>query len=239
MIREALVVRGWLDYPYTRQYAYSIPYFYQIVQSTIWGMGLPLGLFAWGGAALFLYEFWRQREWRGAYLLSWALVYFVLIGAQYAKYPRYLLPLLPITYVMAAEAFTSLRVSQASLNIMLSIVLGTSLVYSIAFTSIYGREHPWLTASRWIFENIPQGATVAVEEWDDALPVQVEAGGIIHRGSEFNSLTLSLYAQDNNAKVLAIANALSARRRSDPLQPTSIWKRRTPFGSLPAHVSIL
>ena len=103
----ALVARGWLDYPYTRQYAGTIPFVYQINQSTIWGMGLPLGIFAWMGTALFVWQWWRTRAWNNGFLMSWALVYFLTIGAQYAKYLRYLLPMLPFMFLMATAGFKS------------------------------------------------------------------------------------------------------------------------------------
>jgi hypothetical protein len=209
VIRESLVARGWLDYPYTRQYAHTLPYVYQIVQSAVWGMGLPLGIFAWGGAALFVYGYWRHRGWRGAFALSWALIYFILIGAQDVKYPRYLLPLLPMLYLMAARALLTTRLPRGILVTILGFVLGASTVYSLAFVSIYGLEHPWLTASRWIFQNASPGATALVEEWDDALPVQIEAGGVTHRGSELQSIVLRLYGPDDGPKLEAIADALS------------------------------
>jgi 4-amino-4-deoxy-L-arabinose transferase-like glycosyltransferase len=209
VIREALVARGWLDYPYTRQYANSLPYIYQIVQGAIWGMGLPLGILAWGGAALFVYRFWRRRGWREAFVLSWSLLYFIFIGAQYVKYPRYLLPLFPLLFIMAAQAFLTLRLPRGIPVTLLGFVLGASTLYSIAFVSIYGREHPWLTASRWIFQNTIPGSNILVEEWDDALPVQIKVGGVSHRGSELQSTTLRLYEPDNSAKFEEIADALS------------------------------
>ncbi len=101
---ELLVARGWLDYPYTRQYANRLPFIYQIVQSSIWGMGLPLGLAAWAGSALFVYQWWKTREWRTGLVVSFALVYLLTIGGQFAKYLRYLLPALPFLFIMAAAA---------------------------------------------------------------------------------------------------------------------------------------
>lgn len=212
VIKEALVARGWLDFPYTRQFSTDLPYLYQIDQTAIWAMGLPLGVVAWGGAALFLVQFWLKRSWRGAFLLSWGLVYFILVGAQYVKYPRYLLPLLPILYVMAAQAIRSLRLWRSTLAIGFTFVLTVTILYSLAFVSIYGREHPWITVSRWIYANLPPGSTVAIEEWDDALPVQAQVGGITHRATEFKSTVLSLYGPDDEAKVTSISDSLA---RSD------------------------
>lgn len=210
VIRETFVARGWLDYPYTRQFAGTLPIVYQVTQSSLWGMGVPLGIFAWGGGILFLWQCWKMRAWRDTFLVSFALFYFFTIAFQHAKYLRYVLPLLPVLYIIAACAWMRVlgtrRVVVAALGIL---VLGASLLYALAFTQIYTREHPWLTASRWIYQNVPSGSTLAVEEWDDALPVQLELGGIIHFGSEYPQVVLHMYDDDSDEKRSVLAKALA------------------------------
>ncbi|MGB8644535.1 MAG: glycosyltransferase family 39 protein [Anaerolineae bacterium] len=212
--REGLVARGWLDYPYTRQYANTIPFLYQIAQSAIWGMGLPLGIVVWGGGALFLYQAYRKRDGASLFLLFWALVYFLAIGAQYVKYPRYLLPLLPVLYLMAARAIsTGALVNRGWGRVIVGVgtmaVLTLSLVYAFAFVSTYGREHPWLTVSRWMFENVQPGATLAIEQWDDALPVQASVDGVVRTGSEYPALTLPIQDPDDENKRNSLAQTLA------------------------------
>ena len=49
-------------------------------------------------------------------------------------------------------------------------VLG-GIFWSLAYVNgVYNREHTWLTASRWMYENIPSGSTILWEVWDDPLP---------------------------------------------------------------------
>lgn len=212
--REMFVARGWLDYPYTRQFNGTLPVVYQVWQSAVWGMGLPLGIFAWGGGALFLVQWWKTRAWRDTFLLTFALIYFLTVAFQYAKYPRYLLPLLPVLYILAACAWRRIfekRFSRALLafSLLAFSLLALSFLYSLAFTQIYTREHPWLVASRWIFENIPAGKTLTVEQWDDALPVLVQFPGGARRGSEYKQIALPMYDDDTDAKRRALADALS------------------------------
>ncbi len=47
---QSEMVRRIRDYPYTRQYEDTVPYWYFIRQNITWGMGAPLGILAWGGA---------------------------------------------------------------------------------------------------------------------------------------------------------------------------------------------
>ena len=46
---QSEMIRGIRDYPYTRQYADTTPYWYHIRQLAVWGYGLPLGVVAWAG----------------------------------------------------------------------------------------------------------------------------------------------------------------------------------------------
>jgi hypothetical protein len=41
----------------------------------------------------------------------------------------------------------------------------------MAFSSIYNRPNSRIQASRWIYQNLPQGATLANEHWDHGLPI--------------------------------------------------------------------
>lgn len=210
VIRETLVARGWLDYPYTRQYAGTIPFVYQVTQGAIWGMGLPLGILAWGGGALFIVQ-WRKRgEWRDTFMLSFALIYFLAIGLQYTKYLRYLVPLLPVLYIMAAAALKRMFGNRRAMGaVVIATALVLSAVYALAFVQIYAGEHPWLTASRWIYENVPVGRTLTVEQWDDALPTLIRFQGGERRASDYTQITLPMYDEDTDAKREAIVSALT------------------------------
>ena len=170
---QAAIARGVLDVPYTRQFHATWPYLYSVVQQLRWGMGWPLGLAAFGGLA---YASWRavreppsRAEW---VLLAWGVPYFAFVGALYAKFPRYLLPLTPLLALYAARMLTTLRHRACRLALF---IIYSSLIYSLllclAFVSLYHSPHPWLAASNWFYENVPQGAVVAVEEWDHPLPL--------------------------------------------------------------------
>jgi YYY domain-containing protein len=50
------------------------------------------------------------------------------------------------------------------------VVIGT-LIYALAFSSIYSRPNSRIQASRWMYQNLPQGSVLANEHWDDWLPI--------------------------------------------------------------------
>jgi hypothetical protein len=106
---QAALARGVLDVPYTRQFHGTWPYLYPVVQQLRWGMGWPLGLVAFGGLA---YGVWRavrepprRAEW---VVLAWAVPSFAFVGALYAKFPRYLLPLTPLMAIYGARMLVAL-----------------------------------------------------------------------------------------------------------------------------------
>jgi len=223
---EWFVARGWLDYPYTRQYADTPPFIYHIVQSAIWGMGLPLGIFAWLGSALFAWQWWRTRDWRDGFILAWAIIYFFAIGAQHAKYLRYLIPLTPFLFVMAAVAFSRFRFqlsrhtqyatpntqhttrnTQHARRITLALILCASFVYALAFVSIYGREHPWITISKWIYANVPKDTAMIVEHWDELMPVSLRLGEP-RSPTEYRQTMFPFFDDDTPSKRDALVDAL-------------------------------
>ena len=209
---ELLVARGWLDYPYTRQYANTLPFVYPILQSSVWGMSLPLGIFAWGGSAWFAWRGWRERDWRAGLLVAWAGLYFFSIGAQHAKYLRYLLPLTPFLFIMASAGLAACvsRFAAFVSRVAVGAALGGALVYSLAFVSLYAREHPWIEISRWVYANVPMQATLATEYWDDQLPLPMQLNGVMRAPSDFRYVTLPLYDDDDAQKIDALVEALSA-----------------------------
>ena len=84
VIEQSEMVRRIRDYPYTRQYIDTTPYWYQVRQLATWGLGWPLGLVAWAGL---LYASLRGMRWRFglAYLgVGWGLpIAILLISASF------------------------------------------------------------------------------------------------------------------------------------------------------------
>lgn len=207
---EMFVARGWLDRPFTLQFVDTLPIIHPVTQTMIWGMGLPLGLFAFGGAAYFIWVWWRQREWADGLIVSWALAYGIVATTQFAKYPRYLLPLLPFLFLMAV---VSIRYYAPDLSYKIiyagaAVIAIFTLAYVFAFVGIYSREHPWLTISKWIYANVPAQSRLAVEHWDDTLPVPIQFGGQTRNLNDFQMQTLPMFDADDDKKLQTLVDAL-------------------------------
>ncbi|MBN9386989.1 MAG: tetratricopeptide repeat protein [Chloroflexi bacterium] len=55
-------------------------------------------------------------------------------------------------------------------------------VWALSFSQIYGQEHTMNQATRWMFQNIPQGATISTEQWDESLPTRITGQTLFDKG---------------------------------------------------------
>ena len=96
-------------FPFTWQYADTPAFVYQIQQTSVWGLGLPLGIAAWLAAPVTAWLAWRggisQRA--DLLLLAWAVPAFVFLELFEVKFLRYVFPLLPFYILMAARMLTA------------------------------------------------------------------------------------------------------------------------------------
>ena len=214
VVAEGGMVRGIRDYPYTRQYAGTAPFLYQVSQTTLWAMGLPLGVVAWGGLLFALWRGFRHRQPSEILLLAWVVPYFLIAGSFYVKFLRYMLPLFPFLCIMGAKMLLSLRewftgrAARSAWQIIPGSVVALSLLYSLAFVSIYSRPHSRLQASEWIYRNLSPGSTLALEHWDDDLPLGTAVSGEPRSISEYRTVTMALYEPDDEAKYQEIVDNL-------------------------------
>lgn len=166
-------------------------------QMIAWGMGPALGITAWLGVVFAAVWAFRKRD--GAWLipLAWVLGYFVFMGAQFSLYMRYFLPLYPTLAVLAAfllyrtwwwagsaDPFATLGRAGARLSALrpgvpyvaraaVGVVIALTVLMGLAFYHIYTEPVTRVSASKWIYENVPAGSVIGHEHWDDSVPYQV------------------------------------------------------------------
>lgn len=55
--------------------------------------------------------------------------------------------------------------------ILAAVGLAGGLFWGAAFVNgVYRQPHPWITAALWMKDNVPPGAVILCEQWDDCLP---------------------------------------------------------------------
>jgi YYY domain-containing protein len=207
------IVNGSFDVPFTRQFIGDIPVRYELGNLVHWGLGPMLGiavLIAVGAAIWGI----RRRSFAELVLLSWIVPYFVLVATAEAKFMRYLVPIVPALVILTVAFALRLLPERPTRTIRfiapvtgITLVLAGTLGWSLAFESIYHRTNTRIAASEWIFQNIPQGAKLTAEYWDDSLPLPLE--GHPYPTPYYSQITMDLYAdRPNEEEFTYIANTL-------------------------------
>jgi uncharacterized membrane protein len=164
-----------------------------------------------------------QRAFAPLLLLSWALPYFLIVGSSFAKFARYMLPLLPILAIALALALRWLGESRPRLAKGLQwAVVVFSLGHGLGYGLTYLQTHPWVAASQWAFDNVPavtEDASVPGgrrptrtlnEDWGDDLPVDVEgAANLRYEGLKGRPGQVNIVEWDSANKLQRLSRSLS------------------------------
>ncbi|MDE3091364.1 MAG: glycosyltransferase family 39 protein, partial [Chloroflexota bacterium] len=222
------LVAGKIDFPPGHQWTDRPAYIFPFENMVLWGLGLPLGLAAWAGLALAFYRLVRYREWQHLLIVVWVGVTFGYSGQQFVKTMRYFLQIYPFLALLAGYFIVTLwdkvtedggrrtdvrfgrpssvfrRASQIAVGMVALVVIGYTLFWSLAFTTIYTVPVSRVTASRWIFDNVPQGSVIANEHWDDPLPLRIDGkdpyGGMYRGLSSSPDSLMDWYGEDTPEK---------------------------------------
>lgn len=208
------MAEGSVEFPYTLQYAGTVPFLFHI-QNLFWGLGPALLAAAAGGLGLAGYELVRRRRFEHLLVVAWVVLAFLYFGGQYVKYMRYLLPIYPLLALLAGYLLWRVgsevrrrverpgRRALAAWAVVILVVAGT-LAWAWAYTRIYSEPLTRVQASQWIYANVAPGSAVAVEHWDDPLPLIIPE----HSPQQYRQLSLELYNDDNPAKLEIMINQL-------------------------------
>jgi YYY domain-containing protein len=159
--------------PYTNQYIGVPKYLYEIEQIVLWCMGPALGLAALWATARQTVGAARDRSGAQLVLLSWVIPYFLVTGWFEVKFVRYLLPIYPIVILWAAAWLWEKAQRSRLGRVALWTVVGMTVAQMLAFLSIYQRPHTVVTASDWVYRNVPAGSTLLTQHWDEGFPFRL------------------------------------------------------------------
>ena len=216
--------------PFTVQYVDSTPFLYELRQTSLWALGLPLGIVAWGGLVFTMgFTLFRlagkSRAPRGELLLlAWVLPNVLLLSMFEVKFLRYIFPIIPFLVLMGsgmliwmldrARSFPTTFLSVGGERLqsvvtrhvpravigIIAIVVAATAFYAIAFETVYARPHPAVQASQWINENVPRNATIVTDNHWD------EGIPDIHR---YRVRQIPIFEPDTGTKMDTMATHLS------------------------------
>lgn len=169
------------------------------VQMVFFGMGLPMAIII---VASLVWLLTQIRQTKLFLFLFWIFLFLVYQSLQFAKPMRYFSPIYPMLAIAAGvfAGHSLCWIKKKSPH----WIIGLLLLWPLAFLSIYLRPNTRVAASQWIFQNISKGSTLAVEHWDDPLPLCLPQQPC----SQYTILTLPVFDPETPAKWQAINQIL-------------------------------
>ena len=195
LAESSRLASGAADTPPGLQWAGRTPLVFAWINLVVWGWGLVAGIAAWVGWTAAGIETIRRRRLEHVIPVAWVALLFLYQGTRWNPTMRYFLPIYGALSVLAAwmlvrwstrapgsesRWWTTPRVAWS----VSAVVLGSTLVWALAFTNIYRAPHTRVVASDWLYRNVPRGSGIASEHWDDGLPLRMYGldpyGGMYH-----------------------------------------------------------
>lgn len=206
--QQRRAIAGEFMFPPQWQWVNKTAFWFPFKNIIVWGFGLPLGLGVIAGLPLSGYELYKnlRNASRKHHLLDnlssptllsivWILGSFLYRGGAFVKTMRYFFALLPFLILLFVNALYLLKKKhKQAFYTTFYIVFGLSLLWSMAFSSIYKQDTTRVAASKWVYQNVPETATYANEHWDDGIPFGTE--GVEVRYYQ-NSQEIEVYNQES------------------------------------------
>lgn len=142
-------------------------WFYYITGALHRGMGQPLEIFS---LTAVVYAMFRHRK-KDILLVSFPLVYYLIMGKFLRHHDRYILPIVPFLTIAAAMFVVEIasKISQSKLRqnfILVGLAIAIILFPSIRvirYVDLTTKKGTGLEAKEWIEENIPHKSRIAYE----------------------------------------------------------------------------
>lgn len=185
---------------YTRQFENTIPWLFQFI--TIFP-------FSHGQAQLFLFVLgFFFLPWRNGYIniLRLAfLMYFLPSGWLYAKWSRFMAPVMPImtllAYIFVLHVVGRWRARLVQgIGIIVGLVLLTA--QGVAYLPIYASRDVRFEASEWMIKNIPEGSHVLLET-GNVVNLPIQDPDTPYQPSSFTVRPLDVYNLDGSSELQA------------------------------------
>jgi len=190
-------------YPPGIQWIKTKPIIFPGKNLLIWGLGIPLSVLVI--IAVFRYcQRLIKRKRKDLFhppviSLFWIFFLFIFQGVQFVKTMRYFLPIYPFLALIAGQFLGEL--SKKIRKRFLILILVPLFIYPFSFLAIYSRSHSRVSASEWIFDQVPSGSVLSCEHWDDCLPLPIKP-------TRYRTEMLHLYDRDDRDKWLTLSRQL-------------------------------
>ncbi len=210
-------------FPPAVQWLTTKPIIFPLKNIIIWGLGLPLGVISFVSIIFLIYKALKYlinvlkkktktfnnltiEQYGSSLILFWILFLFTYQGLQFTKTMRYFLPIFPfLTIISANFSINFLFKKFKSFYLLLITYCLLLIIWPISFLKIYSHPHSRVTASEWIYQNIPKGSTLSCDAWDDCLPLNIEGVGYLN---QYKILSMEPFATNTPEKQILFSQQL-------------------------------
>jgi hypothetical protein len=186
---------------YTRQFLMEQPITFQLARVFPYALGTVMTLFGIGG-------FFCLRVRSSAHaIVRFAIVLCVVANSfLYAKWTRFLAPMLPLLTLFAIlmwiQLLESVRPLAKTNRLIAAYSLGLlfcmMIVPGIAFVQIYTNKDVRLVASMWMYDHVPIGSTV-LSETANVIDIPIEGDGTVRPpGYNITNISFNFYDLDES-----------------------------------------
>ncbi len=175
---EANVARGISPVFYTRQFIDTIPFWFQFNKVFPWVLGLPMFAVLIFSFLIFLKRFLKLKfkilNSKFYILTSSFLPWFIFNSLLFAKWTRFMIPILPFLILFIVWGIKELKMKsapatprahrgRAKLKIFHYLILFFLILPGVIFMKIYFQPDIRVQASRWMNENLPAKSKIVYE----------------------------------------------------------------------------
>lgn len=137
----------------------------------------------------------------------WLLGFFAYQGSRLVTSMRYFYPMYPYLALAGAVGLLIIvsKTKQSYQKAMLCLLVLGILIWPLSFMAIYTRPHSRVSASEWIYKNIPSNAYIITEYWDDPLPSTLPG----YQHGLYKGSQIAIFDQDSSQKTLSIMSEIA------------------------------
>lgn len=199
-------------YPPGVQWIHKTPILFSLVNLAVFGVGIPYFIVIITGAVWIMSKIKYQmskphlkvKNSELLIIMLWVLLFFLYQSTTYVKSIRYFIFIYPFLAIFAAFGVDGLFKVFKYKNIVKVSIVVLILIWPVMFSSIYLHEHTRVTASKWMFQNLPSNSVILGEYWDDPLPLPVDNT----YGKHFTIQLLHVFDPDTAPKWQVMNSAL-------------------------------
>ena len=177
-------------YPPAVQWIKKPAIIFSLINLTVFGVGIPYFVLVIIG----IFNILISKKYELLIILFWVLAFFFYQSIQFVKAMRYFIFIYPFLAIFAGIGISKLFKTKNYLFYVICFVI--FLIWPLMFSSIYFHKNTRVEASEWIYKNLPGGAYILSESWDDSLPL----GVLNNYGKQFTSDQLPVFDPDTPEK---------------------------------------